>query len=61
MDTNGLSETRKPWGDERVRRWISCVPAADLYLSVLVVGEIRRGVERLKRRTLISSKSMKFG
>ena len=50
LDTNGLSETRKPRGDEGVERWISSVPAADLYLSVLVVGEIRRGVERLKRR-----------
>jgi toxin FitB len=28
----------------------SSVPADDLYLSVFVVGEVRRGVERLKRR-----------
>lgn len=33
-----------------MRRWISSTPAADLYLSVLVVGEVRRGIERLKRR-----------
>ena len=50
MDTNVLSEARKPRGDEGVKRWISSVPAADLHLSVLVGGEIRRGVERLKRR-----------
>lgn len=50
LDTNVLSEVRKPRGDERVRRWISSAPVSDLYLSVLVVGEIRRGVERLKRR-----------
>ena len=50
MDTNVLSEARRPRGDEGVKRWISSTPTAELYLSVLVVGEIRRGVERLKRR-----------
>lgn len=50
LDTNVLSEVRKPQGDERVLAWISSVPAEDLYLSVLVIGEIRRGVERLRRR-----------
>ena len=50
LDTNVLSEARRPRGDEGVKRWISSAPAADLYLSVLVVGKIRRGIERLKRR-----------
>lgn len=50
LDTNVLSETRRPRGDEGVKRWVSSTPAADLYLSVLVVGEVRRGIERLKRR-----------
>ena len=50
LDTNVLSEARRPRGDEGVKRWISSTPTAELYLSVLVVGEIRRGVERLKRR-----------
>ena len=50
MDTNVLSEVRRPRGNERVKRWISSTTASELYLSVLVVGEIRRGIERLKRR-----------
>ena len=50
LDTNVLSEARRPRGDEGVKRWISSTPVAELYLSVLVVGEIRRGIERLKRR-----------
>ncbi len=33
-----------------MRRWISSARIKDLYLSVLVVGEIRCGIERLKRR-----------
>ncbi len=50
LDTNVLSEVSKPRGDEKVKRWISSAPVSDLYLSVLVVGELRRGTERLKRR-----------
>jgi predicted nucleic acid-binding protein len=50
LDTNVLSEARRPRGDEGVKRWISSTPAAELYLSALVVGKIRRGVELLKRR-----------
>jgi toxin FitB len=50
LDTNVLSEALRPRGDEGVKSWISSVPAGDLYLSVLVIGEVRRGVERLKRR-----------
>jgi predicted nucleic acid-binding protein len=30
--------------------WLASVRAADLHLSVLVVGEIRNGIERLARR-----------
>jgi toxin FitB len=33
-----------------VKRWIAAVDSADLFLSVLVVGEIRQGIERLRRR-----------
>jgi toxin FitB len=36
--------------DSGVRAWLAAVPEADLYLSVLVVGEIRQGIERLRRR-----------
>lgn len=50
LDTNVLSEARRPQGDEGVRAWISSVSADDLYLSVLVIGEVRRGIERLARR-----------
>ncbi len=32
-----------------MKSWLSSVPAGELYLSALVLGEVRRGVERLKR------------
>jgi predicted nucleic acid-binding protein len=50
LDTNVVSEARRPPGDTVVKAWLASVPADSLYLSVLVVGEIRRGVERLRRR-----------
>jgi len=49
LNTDVLSETRRPRGDEGVKSWLSSVPAGELYLSALVLGEVRRGVERLKR------------
>ncbi len=33
-----------------MKRWISSVPTRDLYLSVLTLGEIRRGIGLLGRR-----------
>lgn len=50
LDTNVVSEARKPRGDERVKRWISSVPVEDLYLSVLTLGKVRRGIGLLERR-----------
>ncbi len=50
LDTNVLSEVRRPRGDAGVKRWISSVPTEDLYLSVLTLGEVRRGINLLGRR-----------
>ncbi len=50
LDTNVISEVRKPHGDPGVKRWISSVPTRDLYLSVLTLGEIQRGIGLLGRR-----------
>jgi predicted nucleic acid-binding protein len=51
VDTNVLSEFRKGARcDVNVASWFRSVDDSDLYLSVLVVGEIRKGIELLKRR-----------
>jgi predicted nucleic acid-binding protein len=50
LDTNIVSEIRKPDADPHVRGWLDSVRGSDLYISVLVVGEIQQGVERLRRR-----------
>ena len=51
VDTNVISELRKgDRADGGVRTWFANVDSDLLYLSVLVVGEIRRGIELIRRR-----------
>jgi predicted nucleic acid-binding protein len=51
LDTNVLSELRKgPRGHPHVAAWFAPVPDHAIYLSVLVIGEIRRGIERIRSR-----------
>jgi len=50
LDTNIVSELRKPQADAHVQEWLASTRGDELYLSVLTVGEIRRGIERLRRR-----------
>lgn len=51
VDTNVLSELRKgPRADRGVQQWFEATADVDLFTSVLVFGEIRRGVELVRRR-----------
>jgi toxin FitB len=50
LDTNVVSEARKPAADANVLSWLASVADSELYLSALVIGEIRQGIERLRRR-----------
>src|SRR5206468_12012996 len=47
LDTNVISELVRPKPSARVLRWFGGVPDAALHLSVLSLGEIRKGVERV--------------
>jgi predicted nucleic acid-binding protein len=49
IDTNVISEQRRREPEPRVVHWIEQKPAGQLYLSVLTLGEIRRGVEKLQQ------------
>jgi predicted nucleic acid-binding protein len=59
VDTNVLSELRK---GQRCRpsvaTWFAAVDEADLYLSVLVIGELQRGVDRIRRRDAVSADAL---
>lgn len=47
VDTNVLSELRRREPDVGVVEWFSKRPARVLFISVLTLGEIRKGVEAL--------------
>ena len=51
IDTNVWSELQKgDRADPNVRRWFDAIVPEDIFLSVMVVAEVRRGIERLRRR-----------
>ena len=50
IDTDVISEVRKGARcDPYMAAWFSSINDEDVYLSVLVLGEIRRGIERARR------------
>ena len=51
LDTNIISEIRKgPRCHSNVAAWYSNLEEESLYLSVLILGEIRKGIEGLRDR-----------
>jgi hypothetical protein len=59
VDTNVLSELRKgERAHKHVRSWFGRVDDADLFVSVLVLGEIRRGIEALRLRDPRSAEAL---
>jgi predicted nucleic acid-binding protein len=49
LDTNVISELIKPRANPKVTTWIDATDEELLYLSVLTLGEIRKGVVLLPR------------
>lgn len=59
IDTNVLSELRKQSkANPGVQAWYADVSGEQLYLSVLTLGEIRQGIEQLKRRDTHAAKNL---
>lgn len=59
IDTNVISELRKgPRCDPHVAAWFSAVNDEEVFLSVLTLGEIRRGVENLRRRDTAAAQAL---
>ena len=51
LDTNVVSELRQgACGNAGVSDWYDGAPDEDLFTSALVIGEIRKGIARLRRR-----------
>lgn len=50
LDTMVLSELRKRDRSPNVVRWLTGVPANDIFLSTVTVGEIERGIVRQRAK-----------
>jgi len=59
VDTNVISEVRKGQRcDKSVAAWWSTVAPEEIFLSVLTIGEIRKGVENIRRRDARSASTL---
>ncbi len=47
LDTNVLSELRRPRADPKVVAFVAAQPLESLYVSAVTLAEIRFGIERL--------------
>lgn len=50
LDTDVISEIRKRHADPYVMAWWDTVTSAEVFISALTIGEIRLGIERLRRK-----------
>jgi toxin FitB len=50
LDTNVVSELRKPKPHGAVIAWIQSVPDDQLFISALTLGELQAGAERTRRQ-----------
>ncbi|MDJ0763220.1 MAG: type II toxin-antitoxin system VapC family toxin [Myxococcota bacterium] len=59
IDTNVISEIRKKdRANAGVVAWFDSVESEALFLSVLVVGELRHGIELIRRRDAVSAQHL---
>ena len=58
LDTNVLSETRRKKADEGVMAFLQSADSASLFLSVLTIGELRKGVAVKMRTDSVAAKSL---
>ena len=48
IDTNVISETIKKIPNENVIQWLSQIDIYKVYISVITIGEIRKGIEQFE-------------
>lgn len=58
LDTCVISELRKPGCNPGVSAWIGRIQPHEAFLSVLTLGEIRRGIELHRRKSPASAASL---
>ena len=58
LDTNVVSETRRKNPDPGVIAFLQSVDSSSLYLSVLTIGELRKGITAKRRTDPAAAKSL---
>jgi toxin FitB len=59
LDTNVIAELRKGTrANAKVRTWFAALDPDAILLSVLTIGEIRRGIESLRRRDIAAARAL---
>ena len=58
LDTNIVSELRRPRPQRAVLRWIADVPADQLYLSAVTIGEIQAGIELTRAQDIAKAEEL---
>jgi predicted nucleic acid-binding protein len=60
LDTNVLSELRRRHSDPHVLAWYATVTSAEIFISALTIGEIRLGIERLRRKDSVQADHLEY-
>ena len=55
LDTNIVSESRKPKPHGGVMAWLAAQESATLYISAMTIGELQRGIELTRAQDNIKS------
>jgi predicted nucleic acid-binding protein len=60
LDTNVVSELRRPKPHGAVLAWLASIDEQDLYLSSLSLGEIQRGIEMTRQQDVTKAQSLEL-
>ena len=58
LDTNVVSELRRPKPHNAVLQWIADIPADQLFLSAVTIGEIQAGIEITREQDLRKAREL---
>ena len=60
LDTNVVSELRRPRPHNAVLKWIAGVSADQLFLSAVTIGEIQAGIEITREQDLRKARELEY-
>ena len=60
LDTNVVSELRKPHPHDAVVDWLSDQEEEQLFLSAVTMGELQAGIERARRQDPVKAKEIEI-